>query len=129
MYAQDGHTLKTHDDVPEDIREQLCTEEQQSLERHKNYQYIHSRRSSYDGSHLASKDIAVVTFNYCMGPFGFLAHPDVSTDSGQNASDNYGLLDQIQALTFLQQEVANFGGNPEKMMVGGQSAGSASALV
>ncbi|KAL3428526.1 hypothetical protein PVAG01_02035 [Phlyctema vagabunda] len=83
---------------------------------------------TYDGTHLASKDIVVVNFNYRMGPFGFLAHPDLSVESGHNSSGNYGLLDQIQALTFLQSEVAAFGGNPNQMTVGGQSAGSASAL-
>lgn len=83
---------------------------------------------TYDGSHLASKGMVVVTFNYRMGPFGFLAHPELSSESPNNSSGNYGLLDQIQALTFLQQEVAAFGGNPDHMTVGGQSAGSASAL-
>lgn len=83
---------------------------------------------TYDGSHLAAKDIVVVTFNYRMGPFGFLAHPELSAESGHNASGNYGLLDQIQAITFLQEEVAAFGGNPDHITVGGQSAGSASAL-
>ncbi|RDW87245.1 carboxylic ester hydrolase-18 [Coleophoma crateriformis] len=83
---------------------------------------------TYDGSHLASKDIVVVTINYRMGPFGFLAHPELSAESGHNSSGNYGLLDQIQALTFLQSEIAAFGGNPDHMTVGGQSAGSASAL-
>ncbi|CZR67699.1 related to triacylglycerol lipase II precursor [Phialocephala subalpina] len=83
---------------------------------------------TYDGSHLASKDIVVVNFNYRMGPFGFLAHPDLDAESGHNASGNYGLLDQIQALTFVQEEIAAFGGNPDHITVGGQSAGSASAL-
>lgn len=83
---------------------------------------------TYDGSHLAAKDIVVVTFNYRMGPFGFLAHPELSAESGHNASGNYGLLDQIQAITFLQEVVAAFGGNPDHITVGGQSAGSASAL-
>ncbi|CCD53902.1 similar to prolyl oligopeptidase [Botrytis cinerea T4] len=83
---------------------------------------------TYDGTHLASKDIVVVTLNYRMGPFGFLAHPDLSAESGNNASGNYGLLDQIQALTFLRSEIAAFGGDPDHMTVGGQSAGSASAL-
>ncbi|TGO56884.1 hypothetical protein BCON_0072g00300 [Botryotinia convoluta] len=83
---------------------------------------------TYDGTHLASKDIVVVTLNYRMGPFGFLAHPDLSAESGHNASGNYGLLDQIQALTFLRSEIAAFGGDPDHMTVGGQSAGSASAL-
>ncbi|KAF3761203.1 alpha/beta-hydrolase [Cryphonectria parasitica EP155] len=83
---------------------------------------------TYDGSHLAAKDLVVVTFNYRMGPFGFLAHPELSAESGHNASGNYGLLDQIQAITFLQEEVAAFGGDPDHITVGGQSAGSASAL-
>lgn len=83
---------------------------------------------TYDGSHLAAKDIVVVTFNYRMGPFGFLAHPELSAESGHNASGNYGLLDQIQAINFLQEVVADFGGNPDHITVGGQSAGSASAL-
>ncbi|KAM3068072.1 hypothetical protein ACMFMG_011120 [Clarireedia jacksonii] len=63
-----------------------------------------------------------------MGPFGFLAHPDLSAESGHNSSGNYGLLDQIQALTFLRSEIAAFGSNPNHITVGGQSAGSASAL-
>lgn len=83
---------------------------------------------TYDGTHLASKDIVVVNFNYRMGAFGFLAHPDLSAESGHNSSGNYGILDQIQALKFLRSEIAAFGGNPDKMTVGGQSAGSASAL-
>ncbi|KAH6677684.1 prolyl oligopeptidase-like protein [Halenospora varia] len=83
---------------------------------------------TYDGSHLASKDIVVVNFNYRMGPFGFLAHPELDAESGHNASGNYGLLDQIQALTFVQEEITAFGGNPDHITVGGQSAGSASAL-
>jgi carboxylesterase 2 len=76
---------------------------------------------TYDGSHLASKDIVVVNFNYRMGPFGFLAHPELDAESGHNASGNYGLLDQIQALTFVQSEIATFGGNPDHITVGGQS--------
>jgi carboxylesterase 2 len=84
---------------------------------------------TYDGSHLASKNMIVVNFNYRMGPFGFLAHPDLSAESSHNSSGNYGILDQIQAITFLQSEITAFGGNPDHMTVGGQSAGSASALM
>lgn len=83
---------------------------------------------TYDGSHLAAKDIVVVNFNYRMGPFGFLAHPELSAESGHNSSGNYGLLDQIQAIEFLKEEVEAFGGDPDHITVGGQSAGSASAL-
>ncbi|KAF8849155.1 alpha/beta-hydrolase [Acephala macrosclerotiorum] len=82
---------------------------------------------TYDESRFASKDIVVVNFNYRMGPFGFLAHPELDAESGHNASENYGLLDQIQAPTFVQEEIAAFGGNPGHITVGGQ-LGSASAL-
>lgn len=83
---------------------------------------------TYDGSGLASKDIVVVNFNYRMGPFGFLAHPDLSAESGHNSSGNYGLLDQQAALQWVRSEISAFGGNPNHITTGGQSAGSASSL-
>ncbi|KAF2464190.1 alpha/beta-hydrolase [Lindgomyces ingoldianus] len=83
---------------------------------------------TYDGSGLAIKDIIVVTLNYRLGAFGFLAHPDLSTESGHNSSGNYGILDQQFALRWVQDNIANFGGNPDQVVIGGQSAGSASAL-
>lgn len=83
---------------------------------------------TYDGSGLASKGIIVVTFNYRMGPFGFLAHPDLSAESAHNASGNYGILDQQFALQWVHDNIGGFGGNSSQVTVGGQSAGSASAL-
>lgn len=83
---------------------------------------------TYDGAHLAAKDMVVVNFNYRMGPFGFLAHPELTAESAHNSSGNYGLLDQIQAVDFVRQQITAFGGNPDHITVGGQSAGSASAL-
>ncbi|KAH7050336.1 alpha/beta-hydrolase [Macrophomina phaseolina] len=83
---------------------------------------------TYDGSGLAIKDIIVVTMNYRLGAFGFLAHPDLSAESGHNSSGNYGILDQQFALQWVHDNIANFGGNPDQVTVGGQSAGSASAL-
>lgn len=83
---------------------------------------------TYDGSGLASKDIVVVNFNYRMGPFGFLAHPDLSAESGHNSSGNYGLLDQQAALQWVRDEISAFGGDPNHITTGGQSAGSASSL-
>ncbi|KIY48451.1 carboxylesterase [Fistulina hepatica ATCC 64428] len=83
---------------------------------------------TYDGSGLAIQDIVVVTFNYRLGPFGFLAHPDLSAESSHNSSGNYGLLDMVAAVEWVQAEIANFGGDPDHITVGGQSAGSASAL-
>ncbi|THY22377.1 putative liver carboxylesterase 4 [Aureobasidium pullulans] len=84
---------------------------------------------TYDGSHLAAKDMIVVTFNYRMGPFGFLAHPELQSESPHNSTGNYGIMDQQQAIEFLRQEVSAFGGDPNHITVGGQSAGSASALI
>ncbi|EPE33253.1 alpha/beta-Hydrolase [Glarea lozoyensis ATCC 20868] len=83
---------------------------------------------TYDGSGLASKDIIVVTFNYRMGPFGFLAHPDLAAETATNSSGNYGLLDMMAALSWVQTNIAAFGGDSGRVTVGGQSAGSASAL-
>ncbi|KAF3762841.1 alpha/beta-hydrolase [Cryphonectria parasitica EP155] len=83
---------------------------------------------TYNGAGLASKDIIVVTINYRLGAFGYLAHPDLSAESGHNASGNYGLLDQQLALTWVYENIENFGGNASQITVGGQSAGSACAL-
>lgn len=83
---------------------------------------------TYDGTGLASKDIIVVTLNYRLGAFGFLAHPELSRESGNNSSGNYGILDQQFALRWVQENIGYFGGNSSQVTVGGQSAGSASAL-
>lgn len=83
---------------------------------------------TYDGTGLASKDIIVVTINYRLGPFGYLAHPELSAESGHNSSGNYGILDQQAALKWVHENIRSFGGNPNQVTVGGQSAGSASAL-
>ncbi|CAG8145253.1 unnamed protein product [Penicillium olsonii] len=83
---------------------------------------------TYDGTGLASKDIIVVTLNYRLGAFGFLAHPDLSRESGHNSSGNYGIMDQQFALRWVHDNIAQFGGNSSQVTVGGQSAGSASAL-
>lgn len=83
---------------------------------------------TYDGTGLAAKDVIVVTFNYRMGPFGYLAHPELSAESPHNSSGNYGMLDQKAALEWVYANIAQFGGDPSRITVGGQSAGSASSL-
>ncbi|RAO69142.1 uncharacterized protein BHQ10_005154 [Talaromyces amestolkiae] len=81
---------------------------------------------AYDGAGLASKGIIVVTLNYRVGILGFLATPELSEESGHNASGNYGILDQQAALKWVKENIAAFGGDPTKITIGGQSAGGAS---
>ncbi|KAA9156963.1 carboxylesterase family protein [Amycolatopsis acidicola] len=80
----------------------------------------------FDGEHLAGKGIVVVTFNYRLGVFGFLATPELSAESGHHASGNYGLLDDIAALKWVQRNISAFGGDPGRVTVAGQSAGAGS---
>ncbi len=83
----------------------------------------------YDGSALARKGVVVVTVNYRLGPFGYLAHPALSAESEHGASGNYGVLDQILALRWVQENAAVFGGDPERITIFGESAGSWSVNV
>lgn len=68
------------------------------------------------------KGVVVVTFNYRLGALGFLARPELKAESRQGVSGNYGLLDQIAALTWVRRNIAEFGGDPRRITVGGQSA-------
>lgn len=79
------------------------------------------------GDRLATKDVIVVSLNYRGGAFGFLAHPELTRESGRGASGNYGLMDQIAALKWVQRNIASFGGDPKRITLFGQSAGSMSA--
>jgi para-nitrobenzyl esterase len=79
---------------------------------------------AYDGVALARKGAVVVTLNYRLGPFGWLAHPDLSKESGRNASGNYGLMDVIAALQWVQANILGFGGDPRRVTVFGESAGA-----
>ncbi len=83
-----------------------------------------SSEARYDGEALAKKGVVLVSFNYRLGIFGFLAHPDLTRESEHRASGNYGLLDQIAALRWVQHNIAAFGGDPNNVTVFGQSAGS-----
>ena len=80
----------------------------------------------YDGESMAKKGIVVVTCNYRLNVFGFLAHPELSAESPYKASGNYGLLDQVAALQWVQKNIAAFGGDPKKVTIAGESAGSIS---
>ena len=80
----------------------------------------------YEGESLATKGIVTVTVNYRLGIFGFLAHPDLTKESAHHSSGNYGLLDQHAALVWVQQNIAAFGGDPKRVTIAGESAGSTS---
>lgn len=77
-----------------------------------------------DGQEWAAKDVVLVTVNYRLGVFGFLAHPELSAESPHGVSGNYGLLDMIAALKWIRDNIARFGGDPENVMLFGQSAGA-----
>ncbi len=79
-----------------------------------------------DGTRMARQGVVVVSFNYRSGLFGFLAHPALSRESEHRVSGNYGLLDQLQALRWVRENIAAFGGNPRQLTTFGVSAGSAS---
>lgn len=80
----------------------------------------------FDGQEWANKDVVLVSFNYRLGPFGFLTHPELSAESPHGVSGNYGILDQIEALKWVKKNIAQFGGDPDNVMIFGQSAGGGS---
>lgn len=84
---------------------------------------------AFDGEALARKGIVVVTLNYRVGPFGFLATPELSRGSGRNVSGNYGLLDMIAGLQWVQRNITAFGGDPNRVTIAGQSSGAGSVLL
>lgn len=80
----------------------------------------------YDGADMASKGIITVTVNYRLGVFGFFAHPELSAETDYNGSGNYGLMDQQAALKWVAENIAVFGGDPKRITIAGESAGSIS---
>ncbi len=80
----------------------------------------------YDGEALAKKGIIMVTVNYRLGIFGFLAYPELTAESAHHSSGNYGLMDQHAALVWVKKNIAAFGGDPNKITIGGESSGSMS---
>ncbi|PMS37669.1 para-nitrobenzyl esterase [Trinickia symbiotica] len=80
----------------------------------------------YDGAELASRGIVVVTVNYRLGAFGFLALPEAASESSHGATGNYGLLDQAAALRWVRNNITKFGGDPDQVTIAGNSAGSVS---
>ena len=82
----------------------------------------------YDGAKMAARGVIVVSINYRLGVLGFLAHPELSAESPLKVSGNYGLLDQIEALHWVQRNIAAFGGDPANVTIDGESAGGLSVM-
>lgn len=82
---------------------------------------------NYDGEALAKKGVVLVSPNYRVGAFGYMAHPALDAEDPHHASGGYGFLDQVAALTWIQANIAKFGGDPGNVTVMGNSAGSVSA--
>ncbi len=80
----------------------------------------------YNGDKLAKKGVILVSIAYRVGQFGFLAHPELSAENPDHISGNYGLLDQIGGLKWIQKNIAAFGGDPDKVTIFGESAGGIS---
>lgn len=84
----------------------------------------HSRM--YDGEAFAKRGVILVSINYRLGVLGYLAHPELSAESAENVSGNYGLLDQIAALQWVRDNIASFGGDAKNVTIFGESAGALS---
>ena len=83
----------------------------------------------YDGEKLANeKGVVIVSINYRLGIFGYMAHPQLTAESASNSSGNYGLMDQIAALEWVKENIDSFGGHPYNMTIFGQSAGGRAVL-
>jgi para-nitrobenzyl esterase len=87
-----------------------------------------SSLAMYDGEALARRGLVVVSINYRLGVLGYLAHPQLSVESPDGVSGNYGLLDQIAALEWVRENIASFGGNPQNVTIAGESAGALSVM-
>jgi len=83
-----------------------------------------SHEPNYHGHNVAAKGVVFVSLNYRVGALGFMSHPALSAESSHQSSGNYGLLDQIAALQWVQENIAAFGGDPEAVTVSGESAGA-----
>lgn len=80
----------------------------------------------FDGQEWGKKGVVLVSINYRLGVFGFLTHPDLSKESPNHVSGNYGILDQIESLKWIKKNIAQFGGDPDNVTIFGQSAGAGS---
>jgi len=87
-----------------------------------------SSEAMYDGAKMAADGVIVVSINYRLGVLGYLSHPELSSESRKHVSGNYGLLDQIEALRWVERNIAAFGGDPANVTIAGESAGALSVM-
>lgn len=127
------YEFMAHGDTNEDcLYLNVWTPARIALERRPVLVYVHGGANTegsgsvpvYDGEGLASRGLVVVTINYRLGVFGFFAHPDLTAESPNHASGNYGLLDQVAAVKWVRENIAAFGGDPDRITIAGQSAGA-----
>jgi para-nitrobenzyl esterase len=127
------YEFMTHGQISEDcLYLNVWTPAQSARERHPVLVWVHGGANTegsaavpvYDGDALAARGLVVVTINYRLGVFGFLAHPELTGESGYNASGNYALLDLVAALRWVRNNIAAFGGDPNRVTLAGQSAGA-----
>ena len=81
-----------------------------------------------DGTHLAARDVVVVSLNYRLNAFGFLAHPALSAESAHDGSGNYGLMDMVAALEWVRDNIESFGGDASRVTIFGESAGAGAVM-
>ena len=91
------------------------------------FQVGYTSEMEFDGERMARRGIVVVTVNYRLNTFGFLCHLEITAEA-PNAPANFGLLDQQAGLRWVKRNIAAFGGDPENITIGGQSAGGGSVL-
>ncbi|OFI35707.1 hypothetical protein BFC17_12740 [Alteromonas lipolytica] len=90
------------------------------------FSYGSTAMSLFDGTAIAERDVVFVSIAYRLGPLGFFSHPELSAESEHNASGNYALMDQVAGLKWVQENIAAFGGDPQKVTIMGESAGGMS---
>lgn len=91
------------------------------------FQWGYPPEMEFNGENIAKRDVVVVSVNYRLGAFGFLAHPEL-TKENPDAPTNFGLMDQLAGLKWVERNIANFGGDPSNITIAGQSAGGGSVF-
>jgi len=127
------YEFMAHNEISEDcLFLNVWTPAKSNNEKHPVFFWIHGGGNNegsaaapvYDGEGLAKKGLVVVVINYRLGVLGWLTHPELTKESPNHASGNYGLLDQIAALKWVHENIAAFGGDPNRVTIAGQSAGA-----